>query len=325
VAPKSEVLGIARARLETPPSAFRSRLERLLSEGTFACTAEINPPKGADPEPLFKKGEALRGCADAFNVTDNPTAKVHLSALASAHLLRQSGLEPVLQVTTRDRNRLALQADLLGASALGIHNILALGGDPLSVGNDPTAKPVFDVDATGLLKMAKRLRDDGVDAGGGELRPAPHLFLGGTLNPFGGSVEVALKLFEDKLAAGADFFQTQAVFDVAAFESFWEEARSRGLVDRSKVLVGIIPLKSAKIARHLATKVPGIVISQAVLDGIERASDPEAFGKQLASELITELRTLPGIAGVHVMAIAWEEAVRPILNDAGLLPRPSFD
>ena len=288
------------------------------------CTSEVTPPKGADPEALGRKAELLAGCADAVNVTDNPTAKVHLSALVAAHILTRHGLEPVFQLNTRDRNRLALQADLLGASALGIRNILALGGDPLSVGNDPTAKTVHDVDATGLIGLAKRLRDEGKDAGGGEIKPAPQFFIGGTLNPFGGSVDIALKLFADKIAAGADFFQTQAVYDVATFESFLDTARSRGLLDRAKVIVGIIPLKSPKVARHLATKVPGIVIPQAILDGIERASDPEAYGRRLAVELIDELKALPGVSGVHIMAVAWEEAVRPILTEAGLLPRPGF-
>jgi methylenetetrahydrofolate reductase (NADPH) len=247
-----------------------------------------------------------------------------MSSLATAWLLKQAGVEPTLQITTRDRNRLALQADLLGASALGIHNVLALGGDPIHIGNDPTAKAVHDVDATGLIALAKRLRDEGKDGGGGDLAPRPDLLIGGTLNPFGGSTDIALKLLGEKVAAGADFFQTQAVFDLDAFAAFLDKVHERGIPGNPRILAGIIPLKSARTAHYLAEKVPGIVIPKALLDEIDRAPDAPAFGRHLAGEQIRALRKLKGVAGVHIMAVNWEEAVRPIAQEAGLLPRPQL-
>lgn len=298
-----------------------SHLGHLLRAGTFVLTSEITPPKGADAEFVRRKAEALRGFADAVNVTDNQTARVSMSPLASALILKEAGVEPILQVQTRDRNRLALQSDLLGASALGIHNVLCLGGDPIHIGNDPTAKAVHDLDAAGLIALAKRLRDEGKDFGGGPIFPPPNLLIAGTLNPFGGSVEIALKLFREKVSAGADFFQSQAIFDLDLFEEFLAQARE--IAPGAKILAGIIPLKGPKMARYLSEKVPGIVIPKRILDEIERASDPGAYGKRLAVELIDEVRKLAGVSGVHLMAVNWEEAVRPIARDAGLLPRPN--
>ncbi len=299
-----------------------SHLSRLLDAGSFVCTSEVTPPRGANADPLRAKARLLRGCADAVNITDNQTARVHMSSLAGAVVLRSEGIEPVLQVTTRDRNRLALQSDLLGASALGVRNILCLGGDPIHIGNDPTAKAVHDLDATGLIGLARRLRDDAKDFGGADLTHAPELLIGGTCNPFGGSTEIALKLLKDKVAAGADFFQTQAVFDIEKFEAFLKEARASGALEGAKVLIGIIPLKSAKTAHYLAEKVPGIVIPKRILDEIDAAADQAAYGRKLAVELIEGVRDLQGVSGVHVMAINWEEAVRPIMDEAALLPRP---
>jgi 5,10-methylenetetrahydrofolate reductase len=299
-----------------------SHLARLLASGAFVCTSEVTPPRGADASALRAKARVLRGCADAVNITDNQTARVHMSSVAGAVVLRQEGVEPVLQITTRDRNRLALQSDLLGASALGIRNVLCLGGDPIHIGNDPTAKAVHDLDATGLIALARRLRDEAKDYGGADLTHAPSLLIGGTCNPFGGSTEVAIKLLQDKLRAGADFFQTQAVFDLEQFEAFLKAARSAGALDGAKVLVGIIPLKSAKTAHFLAEKVPGIVIPRRILDEIDAASDAGAYGRKLAVELIDGVRELEGVSGVHIMAINWEDAVRPIVDEAGLLPRP---
>lgn len=305
------------------PASASSNLARLLESGTFVGTSEVTPPRGADASALREKARVLRGCADAVNITDNQTARVHMSSLAGAVVLRSEGVEPVLQMTTRDRNRLALQSDLLGASALGVRNILCLGGDPIHIGNDPTAKAVHDLDASGLIALAKRLRDESKDFAGTDLSHAPDLLIGGTCNPFGGSTEVALRLLREKLAAGADFFQTQAVFDLEKFEAFLGEARSVGALDGAKLLVGIIPLKSAKTAHFLAEKVPGIVIPQSVLNEIDAASDAAAYGQRLAVELIDGVREMRGIAGVHIMAINWEEAVRPIMDQAGLLPRPA--
>lgn len=305
-----------------PAAAAPSHLGRLLASGTFVCTSEVTPPRGAEAASLRSKARLLRGCADAVNITDNQTARVHLSSLAGALVLKAEGVEPVLQVTTRDRNRLAIQSDLLGASTLGVRNILCLGGDPIHIGNDPTAKAVHDLDASGLIALAKRLRDEARDFGGAELNPPPSLLIGGTCNPFGGSTEVALRLLREKVAAGADFFQTQAVFDLEKFEAFLKEARHAGALDGAKVLVGVIPLKSAKTARYLAEKVPGIVIPPRVLDEIAAAPDAGAYGRKLAVDLIDGVRGLPGVAGVHLMAINWEDAVRPITQEAGLLPRP---
>lgn len=305
-----------------PAAEGPSSLARLLESGAFVCTSEVTPPRGANPEALRAKARLLRGCADAVNITDNQTARVHMASLAGAVVLRSEGVEPVLQITTRDRNRLALQSDLLGASALGVRNILCLGGDPIHIGNDPTAKAVHDLDASGLIGLARRLRDESKDFGGADLTHAPQLLIGGTCNPFGGSTEVAVRLLKEKVAAGADFFQTQAVFDLEKFESFMKEARAAGALEGAKVLVGIIPLKSAKTAHYLAEKVPGIVIPQRILDEIDAAPDVAAYGRKLAVDLIDGVRELAGVTGVHIMAINWEEAVRPIVDEAALLPRP---
>lgn len=315
---------VAPPSVALPANTQRSQLARLLESGTFVCTSEVTPPRGANSEALRAKAHLLRGVADAVNITDNQTARVHMSSLAGAVVLRQEGVEPVLQITTRDRNRLALQSDLLGASALGIRNILCLGGDPIHIGNDPTAKAVFDLDSSGLIGLARRLRDEAKDFGGADLTHAPELFIGGTCNPFGGSTDVAIKLLKEKVAAGADFFQTQAVFDLEKFEAFLKDARAAGALEGAKILVGIIPLKSAKTAHYLAEKVPGIVIPQRILDEIDRAPDAAAYGRKLAVDLIDGVRDLAGVSGVHIMAINWEEAVRPIVDEAALLPRPTF-
>lgn len=310
-------------QINDPPSApGSSRLARLLASGTFVCTTEVTPPRGADATSLRSKARVVKGCADAVNITDNLTARVHMSSLAGALVLRSEGIEPVLQVTTRDRNRLALQSDLLGASALGVRNILCLGGDPIHVGNDPTAKAVFDLDATGLIALARRLRDESKDFAGADLTHPPSLVVGGTCNPFGGSEEVAVRLLAEKVAAGADFFQTQAVFDLEAFEGFLKQAKAVGALDGARLLVGVIPLKSPKVARHLAQNVPGIKIPARILEEIEVAADPGAYGRKLAVELIDGVRALSGVAGVHIMAVNWEDAVRPVAEEAGLLPRP---
>jgi methylenetetrahydrofolate reductase (NADPH) len=306
-----------------PRPSGQSQLSWLLGSSSFVCTAEVSPPRGANAEALRAKARTLRGVADAVNITDNQTARVHMAPLVGALVLRSEGVEPVLQVTTRDRNRLAIQSDLLGASAMGVRNILCLGGDPIHIGNDPTAKAVHDLDATGLIALARRLRDESKDYGGAELTHPPELLIGGTCYPFGGSTEVAIKLLKDKVAAGADFFQTQAVYDVERFADFLKEARQAGALDGAKVLVGVIPLKTAKTARYLAEKVPGIVIPERTLGEIERAPDAAAYGRKLAVDLIDEVRGLRGVAGVHIMAVNWEEAVRPIMAEAGLLPRPA--
>ncbi|HEX9710026.1 MAG TPA: methylenetetrahydrofolate reductase, partial [Candidatus Thermoplasmatota archaeon] len=224
------------------PGTVAGALEAALAERRFALTAEITPPRGADPDAIRHKAAALRGAVDAVNVTDNQTARVSMSPLAAAILLRDAGVEPVLQLQTRDRNRLALQSVLLGASAHGIHNLLCLGGDPMHIGNDPTATAVHDLDATGLIALARQLRDEGRDYGGAELTKAPHFIIAGTCNPFGGTTDKALDLVEAKLDAGADFFQTQAIFDVPRFVEFLDAARARGVLPRARLLAGVVPL-----------------------------------------------------------------------------------
>ena len=296
-------------------------LEQVLAEGRFAVTAEITPPRGSDPEYLRRKANVLRGYVDAVNLTDNPAARVAMSSLASALILKQTGVEPVLQVQTRDRNRLAIQGDLLGASALGINNLLCLGGDPIHIGSDPTAKAVHDLDASQLIALARQLRDEGRDFGGDEVKPRPDFLIAGTCNPFGGSVDIALNLLEAKLDAGADFFQTQAVFDVDRYASFLDAARERGLLPRAKILAGVIPVKSAKMAHHLVEKIPGIVFPEGALARFDESQDAPSLGVSWAVETLQALHKLPGVSGVHVMAIHWEEKVGQILTQAGISPR----
>ncbi len=306
-----------------PPAPVKSggRLERVLLANRFAVTVEVVPPASPDPAPILASARRLRGSADAFNVTDSPRARVHMASWAGAVLLVREGLEPVMQVVTRDRNRIALQADVLGASALGVRNVLALGGDAPTSGNEPAAAGVFDLDTEAFIETLRDLRDKGVLRGGDPVEPRPPLFIGATANPFGGSIEDSFVNLRGKAEAGADFVQTQAIFDVDGFEEWMRLVRKEWIHEKLHILAGIVPLKSAKAARFL-NGVPGIVVPPEVSKRIERASNPKAEGIAIAVEAVHALRKIEGVHGVHLMAVNWEEAVPAIVTQAGLLPRP---
>lgn len=313
-----------------------SNLEKVLRAGHFAVTGELGPPQSADADHIRTKARHLKGVVDAVNVTDNQTAVVRMSSLGASIVAVQEGLDPVMQMTCRDRNRLAMQADYLSAYALGIRNMLALTGDHQSFGNHPTAKNVHDLDSMQQLRMMRDLRDEkrfqcGDAVKGGE----PRFFIGAAAAPEAHPIEWRPQRLAKKAAAGADFVQTQLVYNVPAFKQFMEEVRKLRVHEKLAVLVGVGPLKGPAMAKYMRDFVPGITVPDHVIERIEGAAKgipPEekaarqqawrAEGIKMCVELIQELREVEGVAGVHVMAIEWEEAVRPIVDGAGLLPRP---
>ena len=304
-----------------------SQLKRVLEKGEFAVTAECGPPKGADPEIVRKKGELLRGNVDAVNVTDNQTAIVRMSSLAACALLKQAGLDPVLQMVVRDRNRISLQSDVLGASALGIRNLLCLSGDHQVFGNQPDAIGVFDLDSMQFLQVVKGMRDKGVILGDDVLQTPPDVFLGAAANPFADPKEFRIVRLAKKIKAGADFIQTQCIYNLDRFEAWLSMARDRGLTEKVFILGGVTPLKSAGMARYMKNRVSGMDIPDEIIgrmDGVPKEKQREE-GIAICVETITRLKELKGVNGVHIMAIEWEEAVNEIAERAGLLPRPVFD
>jgi methylenetetrahydrofolate reductase (NADPH) len=309
------------------PVTFRQRLEA----GDFAVTAEIGPPRGADTTPIAEKAAVLRGWVDAVNITDNQGATVRLSNLAGSIAALRAGIEPIMQVTCRDRNRIALQSDLLSASALGVPNVLIMTGDHPRNGDHPEATAVFDLDSTQLLRVATSMRDEGKLMSGAEVKPPPHWLLGAVENPPGrastaaeaeAAADKATSRLAGKIDAGAQFLQTQFVFDVPAFAAWMRRVRDLGLDERCHILAGVGPVRSARALAHLAT-IPGVIIPADVerrLAGL----DPDRFraeGEKLCSEIIADLADVPGVAGVHVMAIGAETAVPGIVQQAGLPAR----
>jgi 5,10-methylenetetrahydrofolate reductase len=303
-----------------------SRLETLLASGAFAVTSELAPPDSADPADLLRRAEPFRGAVDGLNVTDAAGAYCHLSSLAACVLLRQAGCEPIMQMTCRDRNRIAIQGDLLGAAALGVTNLLCLTGDGVAHGDHPGAKPVFDLDAVTLLETARTL-ESGRYLSGRAIASAPRLFLGGADNPFAPPFDARPVRLAKKIAAGARFVQTQFCFDGELFERYMRSVRAEGLHQRCYILVGVGPLASARSAQWLRKRVPGVHIPDALIGRLERAPDPRAEGVAICVETIQRLRAVEGVAGVHIMAHKHEGLVREIVARAGLLAgrRPLFD
>ncbi|MGB9872351.1 MAG: methylenetetrahydrofolate reductase [Anaerolineae bacterium] len=313
-----------------------SNLEKLLRAGHFVVTAEIGPPQSADPEVIRRKARLLKGVVDAANITDNQTAIVRMSSIASAVLAMQEGVEPIVQMTCRDRNRLAMQSDLLGAYALGARNLLCLTGDHQSFGNHPTAKNVHDLDSIQFIRMVRDMRDEGRFQCGDEIKGVrPAFFIGAAENPFADPFDFRPYRLMKKIAAGVDFIQTQIILDIPRFREFMKRVVDMGLHEKVYILAGIGPLKSAGAARYMRDKVPGMRVRDEYVERMEAAvagipkedkkGRKEAWereGIRIAIEQIQELREIPGVAGVHIMAIEWEEAVRPIVEGAGLLPRP---
>ncbi|MEW6227442.1 MAG: methylenetetrahydrofolate reductase [Bacillota bacterium] len=301
----------------------RSNLERVLSAGHFAITGELGPPQSASADVIRKKADYYKGCVDAVNITDNQTAIVRMSSIASAAILVQLGLDPVMQMTCRDRNRIAMQSDILGAYALGINNILCLTGDHQSFGNHPTSKNVYDLDSVQLIRMVKMMRDEKRFLSGDELKVEPRMFIGAAENPFADPFEYRVVRLAKKIAAGVDFIQTQAVFDLARFSRWMEMVRDRGLHEKVYILAGVIPVKSARALEYMKNEVPGMSVPDELIRRLEKAGDPKDEGVKIAVETIQQLRQIPGVAGVHLMPMMWEAIAPTIVGMAGLLPRPA--
>jgi 5,10-methylenetetrahydrofolate reductase len=316
-----------------------SNLEKILSAGHFAATGELGPPQSADPEVIRKKADYLKGYVDSVNITDNQTAVVRMASMSVAVMLLEMGIEPNMQMTCRDRNRIAIQSDLLGASALGIKNLLCLTGDHQSFGNHPTAKNVFDLDSMQLLRMVKDLRDEKKFLCGDPIKGVePRFFIGAAANPFADPFDYRPHRLAKKIAAGADFIQTQIVFNVPKFREYVKRCGDMGLLDEVYLLAGVSPIRTFGAARYMANFVPGMDVPQEYVDRMKsvmgsvpkedkerRREAQEREGIQICVEVIQQVREMPGVAGVHIMAIEWEEAVAEITKQAGLQPRPTVD
>ena len=302
-----------------------SNLEHVLTSGHFAATGELGPPKSADAEVIRRKAGLLKGYTDAVNITDNQTAIVRMSSISVGTMLLGLGIEPTIQMTCRDRNRLAIQADLLGASALGIKNLLCLTGDHLHFGNHPTARGVHDLDSVQLVSMVKALRDEKKFANGEVIETVePRFFIGAAENPFADPFDYRPYRLAKKVAAGADFVQTQLIYNVPKFKEFMKRVVDLGIHEKCYILAGVGPIKSIGMARYMQKSVPGMDVPEDIiarLKGVPK-EDVRKEGIKQCADIIHEMRQIPGVHGVHVMAIEWEEAVPEILELSGLLPRP---
>ncbi|MEI8181956.1 MAG: methylenetetrahydrofolate reductase [Desulfomonile sp.] len=303
----------------------KSHLEKVLQSGYFAVTAECGPPKGSDVARLEAKGKCLLGKVDAVNVTDNQTAIVRMSSMAACSILKRMGHEPVLQMVTRDRNRIALQSDLFGAYALGIRNVLCLTGDHHSFGNQKDAVGVFDIDSIQLIRTVRDMRENGTIIGGQAIQGPPQMFIGAAANPFADPIGWRAVRLGKKVEAGADFIQTQCVFNLDRFQKFMSQALGMGLTEKVYILAGITPLKGVGMARYMAEKVPGMDLPEALIDrmgGVPKSKQADE-GIRIAAETIQGVREIKGVSGIHLMAIEWEEKVPEILEAAGLDNRPA--
>ncbi|HLC04624.1 MAG TPA: methylenetetrahydrofolate reductase [Anaerolineales bacterium] len=300
-----------------------SRLERVLRSGRFAVTAELNPPDSADPQAVYDRALVLASVCDAINATDASGANVHMSSVGVCALLTRAGYEPVMQVSCRDRNRIAIQGDLLGAAAMGVRNLLCLTGDGVQAGDQPESKPVFDLDAISLLRTARILRDDGRFLSGRVIETPPKFFLGAAANPFVPPLDFRPLRLAKKVEAGAQFFQTQFCFDLNLMRRYMAAVRDLGLHERVFILAGVGPLRSAKTAEWLRSRVPGVVIPDGVIQRLRSvpAEKQRGEGRKLCVEIIRELQEIEGVSGVHVMAYRQEELVAEIIEESGLLPR----
>jgi methylenetetrahydrofolate reductase (NADPH) len=302
----------------------KSRLQSLFEAGHFVVTGEIGPPMGADTGHVYKAAEALKGVIDAANVTDNQTSILRMSSIAGALLAQQKGVEAVMQMTCRDRNRIAIQSDLLGAWALGLKNVLLLSGDHQSFGNDRQAKNVYDVDSVQIIKMIADLQNEGRFYNGKKVKGVPSFFIGTTANPFADPAELQMIRLQKKIRAGAKFVQTQAIYDVDKFERWMEKVRELGLHKQVYIEAGVTVNKSVK-SIEATQKVPGMAIPDHLVDRMRKAPEPKEEGVAIVLEIIERIRKIEGVAGVHIMAIGWEEIVPEIVRRAGFLPRPALN
>lgn len=299
-----------------------SNLEKILASGQFAVTAECGPPKGVSAKVIQRKGDLLKFHCDALNVTDNQTAIVRMSSLSGCVLLKQMGVEPVMQMVVRDRNRLAIQSDILGAVALGIRNVLCLSGDHQKFGNHPGAKGVYDIDSMQLIQTLKLMRDEKKFLSGEDISGEIPLFIGAAANPFADPFEFRVVRLAKKVKAGADFIQTQAIFDVPKFARWMEMVRDRGLDKKVHILAGVIPVKSVGMARYMRNNVSGLSVPKELVDRMADAKDVREEGVNTCLEIIEQIKEIDGVHGVHIMAVAWEDIVPAIVEKAGLMPRP---
>ena len=300
------------------------KLQQVLTSGGFAVTSECGPPRGSDPEIIRKKGDLLKGCVDAVNVTDNQTAIVRMSSIAACAHLVAMGIETVMQMVTRDRNRIALQSDIMGAYSLGINNILCLSGDHQTFGSQPDALNVFDIDSMNLVRTVLTMREQGQDMSGFALKGAPQMFIGAAANPFADPFDYRVIRLAKKIDAGADFIQTQCVYNMERFKAWMNMAREEGLTEKVHILAGVTPMKSEGMAKYMANRVAGMDVPESLIKRMGSVSKQKApeEGIKICLETIAELRDIKGVHGIHLMAIEWEDVVAQIVSEAGLMPRP---
>ena len=300
-----------------------SRLEKVLTAGKFAVTAELGPPQNADPEAIKKKAQYCLGNVDGANITDNQTAIVRMSSIAAAAIAISCGVEPVVQMVCRDRNRIAMQSDILGAAALGVKNLLCLSGDHQKFGNHPQAANVFDIDSVQLIAMVKKMRDEKQFLCGDPIKEhEPRLFIGAVENPFADPFEYRVLRLAKKVEAGADFIQTQCVFDVEKFARWMGLVVAEGLHKKVYILAGLTPVRSHKALVYMKNEVAGMSIPDELIKRMESAGEPKEEGVKICLEMIEQVRNIEGVAGIHLMPIGWESITPVILERAGLLPRP---
>lgn len=299
-----------------------TNLEKVLEGGAFAVTTEVGPAKGPVAGAIEKNGEMLKLYCDAMNITDNQSAVVRMSSWSSCVLLKRLGVDPVMQIVVRDRNRLAIQSDVLGAVALGIQNILCLSGDHQVLGNHPEAKGVYDIDSIQLIQMLKTMRDEKKFQCGEEISGEVPIFIGAAANPFADPFEYRVSRLAKKVKAGADFIQTQAIFDMAKFAKWMEMVRDRGLDKQVHILAGVIPTRSVGMARYMRDYVSGVCVPDEIITRLQGAESAKEEGVKICLETIEQLKEIEGVHGIHVMAVAWEEIIPRIVEEAKLLPRP---
>ncbi len=302
-----------------PGHSSRGRLERVLRRGEFAVTAELNPPDSADPNDVYERGEVFDGWVDGINATDGSGANCHMSSVGICALLTRVGYAPILQISCRDRNRIAIQGDVLGAAAMGVCNILCLTGDGVQAGDQPGAKPVFDFDCMSLLSAVRQMRDERVFLSGRKLTEPPRVFLGAAINPFVPPFDFRPLRLQKKIEAGAQFVQSQYCFDLPRLGEYMKRVRDLGLHERCYILIGVGPLASAKAARWIRSNVPGVHIPDGVIDRLEGAEDQRTEGKRICIEMMQQIREIDGVSGVHVMAYRQEELVADIVHESGVL------
>ncbi|ETR72183.1 MAG: methylenetetrahydrofolate reductase (NADPH) [Candidatus Magnetoglobus multicellularis str. Araruama] len=303
-----------------------SKLEKILVSGQLAVTSECGPPRGSDPEDITRKAELIKNHVDAINITDNQTSVTRMCSLAACIRLKLMGLEPVLQMVTRDRNRIALQSDILGAASYDIHNMLCLSGDHQSFGDCKLGQNVHDLDSIQLIQTVRMMRDEAKFIGGDDIKRPPKMFVGAAANPFADPFEIRVPRLAKKIAAGVEFIQTQCIYNLDLFEKWMEGVRERGLHEKVYILAGLTPMKSAGMARYMKNRVPGMDVPDEVvkrLAGVPKDKQAQE-GIDICIESIERLKSVEGVRGFHVMAIEWEEKVPEIVERAGLHPRPTI-